>query len=280
MKAAFPLLLILLAAAPPVAPAQTRSLFPDNRAPSQSSALRNPSRRPAPPPRPDTVSLPYNLYWGDSQNRLASLFAGVGAKVASKKAVGPSEIWTVEGLIAPNLQAALFTFTQGSLVGLEFDYGQPDWNTDRYNEMMGEFRRLLEVKCEKPGEMISRQTEQPPDSSVKQSLMGYQWKRGDTLVQLFYFSAEDPVKSLAYRSISVHYHQQELIEDSGPPLPDAARSSDPNANPLFGGGTKPSPGATSAASASPSPSIEYGPPPPPTPTPKPGSRDGDPLPER
>ena len=259
--------------------AQNKSLFPNSRAPAQSSALRSQPRRP-PPPRPDTVALPFNLYWGDTQNRLASLFAGIGAKVTNKKAQGQAEVWTVEGLIAPNLQASQFTFAQGSLVALEFDYGQPDWNTDRYNEVMGQFRRLLEVKCEKPGEIVSRQTDQPVDASVKQSLMGYEWKRGDTLVQLFYFSAEDTAKSLAYRSISVHYHMQEIVPLDAGPLPEIDRNTDPNANPLFGGNTKAAPGASPAASASLASSPQYGPPPPPTPTPKPNSRDSDPLPER
>lgn len=276
---AAPLLLELAILAPSGSVAQTRSLFPNAKAPSQSQALRNPTRRSPPPPRPDTVSLPYNLVWGDSQNRLASLFAGVGAKITSKKPVGQTEVWIVEGLIAPNLQGSLFTFAQGALIGLEFDYGQADWNTDRYNEMMGQFRRLLEVKCEKPGEVISRQTDQPADSTVKQSLMGYQWKRGDTLVQLFYFAAEDTAKSLTYRSISVHYHQQELVYDSGP-LPEVSRNADPNANPLFGGAKTTAAAATPAATASPAPSPVYGPPPPPTPTPKPGARDSDALPER
>ena len=39
--------------------------------------------------------------------------------------------------------------------------------------------------------------------------MGYQWSRGDTMLQLFYFSAEEPGKALTYRTISVHYHYQD-----------------------------------------------------------------------
>lgn len=268
-----PLLLLVSALVRPgVSLAQSKSLFPNSQVPAQSEALRRPARRPPPPPRPDTVALPYNLVWGDTQNRLASLFAGVGAKVLNKKAQGPSEVWTVQGLIAPNLQSSLFTFGQGNLVALEFDYGQPDWTVEKYNDFMGQFRRLLEAKCEKPGEMISRDTAQPAGGTVKQSLMGYQWKRGDTMVQLFYFSAEDSAKGLVFRSISVHYLYQEIVPENVP-LPEAGANADPNASVLFGGAKKPS-GPT------PAPSPEYGPPPPPTPSPKPGNRDSDPLPER
>ena len=82
------------------APAQNNSLFPKgnpNRTLPQATPLprgatRSDSpassaarRRPAPPPRPDTVALPYNLVWFDNQSRLASLFAGVGAKITDKK---------------------------------------------------------------------------------------------------------------------------------------------------------------------------------------------------
>ena len=226
----------------PAAQAQTNRLFP-SKAPAQSEALRNAPHRTPPPPRPDTVSLPYHLLWGDTQNRLAALFAGVGAKIASKKTEANNETWAVQGLIAPNLQGSLFTFQDGQLAALEFDYGQADWDLAKYDDMMGQFRRLLEAKCEKPGEMISRDSDQTAPNGVKQSLMGYQWSRGDTLVQLFYFSAEDPAKSLAFRSISVHYHYQ----DPNPPaaseeaeLPVNANA-DPNASPLFGGRAKPEP---------------------------------------
>ena len=271
-----PLLLVSAWALPIACFGQGKSLFPTGQVPAQSEALRRPARRPPPPPRPDTVSLPYNLVWGDSQNRLASLFAGVGAKVTNKKAQGPTEVWTIEGLIAPNLQSSLFTFAQGNLVALEFDYGQSDWSVDRYNDVMGQFRRLLDAKCEKPGEIISREADQPADGTVKQSLMGYQWKRGDTLVQLFYYSAEDRAKSLVFRSISVHYLYQEPVPDVSP-LPDAGGNADPDASVLFGGKK---PGIVIAPAPTPMASPEYGPPPPPTPTPKPGSRDSDPLPER
>ena len=222
--------------------AQTNRLFP-SRGQRQPEITNAPPRRAPPPPRPDTVALPYNLIWGDTQNRLASLFAGVGAKITNKKDEDNLEVWTVQGLIAPNLQTSEFTFRDKQLAALEFDYGQPDWDLTKYNDVMGQFRRLLDAKCEKPGEMISRESDQTTAAGVKQSLMGYQWSRGDTLVQLFYFSAEDPVKSLAFRSISVHYHYQ----DPNPsPPPDTAElptnpNTDPNASPLFGGRATPEP---------------------------------------
>ena len=213
----------LCAAPTPAARAQGNSLFPKGnpnrtlpnatplpRSPARSdSSASSARRRPAPPPRPDTVALPYNLVWFDNQNKLASLFAGVSAKVTEKKTEGPNEVWAVKELIAPNLRTSFFTFQQGLLIGLEFDYGQDAWDTEKYNEVMGQFRRLLETKCEAPGEIISRKTDQAPGSTIKETLMGYQWARGDTNVQLFYYSAEDTAKALNFRSISVHYHYRD-----------------------------------------------------------------------
>ena len=249
--------------------AQTNRLFP-SRSQSQSVLSNSPPRRAPPPPRPDTVGLPYNLVWGDTQNRLASLFAGVGAKITNRKEEDNLETWTVQGLIAPNLQSSQFTFRDKQLAALEFDYGQPDWDLPKYNDVMGQFRRLLDAKCEKPGEMISRESDQTTPQGVKQSLMGYQWSRGDTLVQLFYFSAEDPAKSLTFRSISVHYHYQ---DPNPPPPPDdlelpANANADPNVSPLFGGRAKP---PSVAAASTPAPTSAPAPSPSPTETPTAGS---------
>jgi hypothetical protein len=250
---------LLFAASASRCAAQQRSLFPNKPgadAPPSSEALRNPRKRGTPQPRPDTVPLPFNLVWGDTQQRLSSLFSGVGAQITNKKANGQLETWTVQGLIAPNLQSSLFTFAQGSLIGLEFDYGQSSWDLSKYNDVMGQFRKLLDGVCEKPGEIISRQTDQPSeDPALKQSLMGYQWQRGDTLVQLFYFSAEDTAKSLSYRTISVHYHYQD---------PYAIQASDAPA-----GSVNPAPGANPAGSSSLFPHASA-----------PLTPDADPLPER
>ena len=209
-----------------------------------SEARRNP-RRTLPGRRPDTVPMPFNLVWGDTTGRLSSLFAGVGAKITNKKTDGQKEIWTVEGLIAPNLQTSLFTFQNGQLAALEFDYSQPSWTIDQYNEQMGQFRRLLESKCEAPGELISRGPTEPPapEATLKETLTGYQWKHGDTIVQLFYFSAEDSAKNETFRSISVHYHFAD--PDASAPPPD-----DPNATAASGAPPDPNTAAPAVGAAS------------------------------
>jgi hypothetical protein len=219
----------LLACLPGVLPVRAQGLFPGWSGSDGASALRHP-RRTSSPPRPDTVPLPYNLVWGDNQQRLSSLFAGVGAQVTNKKTNGQLETWTVQGLIAPNLQASIFTFAQGMLAGVEFDYGQPDWTGAKYDEMMGKYEELLESKCVKPGEPIPPPpATSPPNPNFKQSLTGFRWSRGDTLVELIYFSVEDLAKSLTYRTISIHYYYQD------PYAPPPGASPSPSPSPGSGG---------------------------------------------
>lgn len=44
---------------------------------------------------------------------------------------------------------------------------------------------------------------------VQQTLTGYEWRQGDTVVQLFYFSAEEKDKGLSFRTISANYQYKE-----------------------------------------------------------------------
>ena len=256
--------------------------FPTTRRPRNPRryVIHRADRRP--PPRPDTIALPYNLYWGDSQNRLASLFAGVGAKVINKKPDGPAEVWTVDGLIAPNLQTSLFTFTQGNLVALEFDYGQADWTPAHYGEVMDQFRKLLEAKCEKPGEVIDRPAVQGTRQHRSANAHGLpmEARRYARAVVLFLGGRHRQVPRLPV-------HQRALPlpgnRTAGPRTAARRRTCQrrPQRQPAFWrrreGGPRCQP---PAAAVSPSPSLVYGPPPPPTPTPKPGTREADPLPER
>jgi hypothetical protein len=108
---------------------------------------------------------------------------------------------------------------------------------------MGQFRRLLESKCEAPGELISRGAAdgQPADNPVKETLTGYQWKHGDTIVQLFYFAAEDTTKNQSFRSISVHYHYTD---------PYAVADATPEPTPSSGAGDVAAPAVGAAAAAS------------------------------
>ena len=65
---------------------------------------------------------------------------------------------------------------------------------------MGEIRRYFDAKFG-TGKLVSRSRD--TDTDVIQTLVGYQWMVGNTMLELFYFSAQrDP---LIFRTITVDY---------------------------------------------------------------------------
>lgn len=188
-----------------------------------------------------SVRLPFNLNWADSRDRLARLLGGTGASVKERRVAGSREIWTVEGLLRlpPKPEKVLLTFLEDALVGIEMQFGQADWESEKYNEAMGTLRRQVERDLNGPGDLIKRESEPvpgPDGSPIQQTLTGYEWKRNETLVELFYFAAEDAEKKQSFRTISVHYRYVP------PPMDDPAQvglpgagALPPNASPLFPG---------------------------------------------
>ena len=198
-----------------------------------------------------SVRLPFNLNWADSRDRLARLLGGTGAAVKERRVAGNREIWTVEGLLRapPKPEKVLLTFLDDALVAIELQFGQADWETEKFNETMGTLRRQIERDLNGPGDLVKRESEpvpSPDGSQVQQTLTGYEWKRNETQVELFYFAAEDVGKKESFRTISVHYRYTQPPTDdpaaqTGLPGTGAGSS---NASPLFPGNsnaTKPEP---------------------------------------
>ncbi len=69
-----------------------------------------------------------------------------------------------------------------------------------YNQRMGEIRRYFDAKFG-TGKLVSRSRDS--DTEVIQTLVGYQWMVGATMLELFYFSAQHD--DLVFRTISVDY---------------------------------------------------------------------------
>jgi hypothetical protein len=65
---------------------------------------------------------------------------------------------------------------------------------------MGEIRKYFDEKYG-TGKLVSRSRD--TDTDVIQTLVGYQWMVGATMLELFYFSAQHD--TLVYRTISVDY---------------------------------------------------------------------------
>jgi len=148
----------------------------------------------------DELVPPFGFRWNDSMARVEAVLHGAKAKLVSREKKENREVWTVEGLIHPGLKRTVFTFKERALVAVELQYEYPDWSIERYNQRMGEIRKYFDEKYG-TGKLVSRSRDH--DTEVIQTLVGYQWMVGATMLELFYFSAQHD--NLVYRTISVDY---------------------------------------------------------------------------
>ena len=148
----------------------------------------------------DELVPPFGFRWNDSMARVEAVLHGAKAKLVSREKKENREIWTVEGLIHPGLKRTVFTFKERALVAVELQYEYADWSIERYNQRMGEIRKYFDEKYG-TGKLVSRSRDN--DTDVIQTLVGYQWMVGTTMLELFYFSAQHD--NLVYRTISVDY---------------------------------------------------------------------------
>ena len=148
----------------------------------------------------DELLPPFGFRWNDSMARVEAVLRGAKAQIVSREKKEGREVWTVEGLVHPGLKRTLFTFKEGSLFGVELQYEYPDWTIERYNQRMGEIRKYFDEKYG-TGKLVSRSHD--TDTDVIQTLVGYQWMVGATMLELFYFSAQHD--ALVFRTITVDY---------------------------------------------------------------------------
>ena len=151
-------------------------------------------------PAADDIPPPFGFKWNDDTRKIETTLNGAKAKIVSRDKKEKKDVWTVEGLVQPGLARTLFIFRDGLLVEVELQYEYPDWTIERFNERMGEIRRYFDAKFG-TGKLVSRSRD--TDSDVIQTLVGYQWIVGGTMLELFYFSAQRDKD--VFRSISVTY---------------------------------------------------------------------------
>jgi hypothetical protein len=148
----------------------------------------------------DDIPPPFGFHWNDSMTKVEQVLLGAKAKIVTREKKEKRNVWTVEGLVQPGLKRTLFGFKEGFLVDVELQYEYPDWSIERYNDRMGEIRRYFDAKFG-TGKLVSRSRD--TDSDVIQTLVGYQWIVGGTMLELFYFSAQRDL--MIFRSITVTY---------------------------------------------------------------------------
>ena len=148
----------------------------------------------------EDIPPPFGFKWNDDARKIETTLNGAKAKIVSRDKKEKKEVWTVEGLVQPGLRRTLFIFRDSLLVEVELQYEYPDWTIERYNDRMGEIRRYFDAKFG-TGKLVSRSRDL--DSDVIQTLVGYQWIVGGTMLELFYFSAQRDQN--VFRSITVSY---------------------------------------------------------------------------
>ena len=148
----------------------------------------------------DELLPPFGFRWNDPMTRVEAVLKGAKAQIVSREKKESREVWTVEGLVHPGLKRTLFTFKGGSLFGVELQYEYPDRTIEWYNTRMGDIRKYFDEKYG-TGKLVSRSRD--TDTEVIQTLVGYQWVVGATMLELFYFSAQHD--TLVFRTITVDY---------------------------------------------------------------------------
>ncbi len=148
----------------------------------------------------DDIPPPFGFRWNDSAARVEQILIVAKAKIVTREKKDKHDVWTVEGLVQPGLKRTLFEFKEGFLVEVELQYEYDQWTIEHYNNRMGDIRRYFDGKFG-TGKLVSRTRD--TDSDVVQTLVGYQWIVGGTMLELFYFSAQR--EALVYRTITVKY---------------------------------------------------------------------------
>ena len=152
------------------------------------------------PAHAEDIPPPFGFRWNDPAGKVEQVLVAAKAKIVTREPKEKREVWTVEGLVQPGLKRTLFKFKEGFLIEVELHYEYDKWTIENYNARMGEIRRYFDGKFG-TGKLVSRTRD--TDSDVIQTLVGYQWIVGGTMLELFYFSAQRD--ALVYRTITVTY---------------------------------------------------------------------------
>ncbi|MBV9274224.1 MAG: hypothetical protein JO333_10050 [Verrucomicrobia bacterium] len=150
---------------------------------------------------PDQISPPFGFHWGESQKQIETVVTKAQAHIVDREQVNGRDAWTVEGLIQPDLKRTIIYFgTEKTLVEVELQYEQPNWDLVAYEEFLNSARQKLEAKYGPPT-VLAR--DKKPQGDVMETVVGYQWQQTGSSIQLFFYSAERNTD--VYRSVSLHY---------------------------------------------------------------------------
>jgi hypothetical protein len=148
----------------------------------------------------EDIKVPFGFHWGESSERLEKMLQQSKARVVSKSLQDGRTVIEATGIPQPLLLRSFFFFENDSLVEIELHYGDPTWPGSRYTEYFDQSRRHIDRRYG-PGRLIARTRSN--ERGTAHSLIGYQWARPSTTLQIFLFTAERGSEHI--RVLSLHY---------------------------------------------------------------------------
>lgn len=156
------------------------------------------------------IKIPYSLAWGDSVDKVREMIHAVKAKEisCSEKSVG-KVVLEASGLSLgePLLKKSVFTFKDGSLIEVELQYEDPNWDAEKTVDFFDRTRRRIDERYGLGTILVNRVKEQPEGENLPKetsyTLIIYQWSQPTVSLELNYYSFEEKEKSL--RIVSLHY---------------------------------------------------------------------------
>ena len=150
---------------------------------------------------PRQINPPFGLYWAEGQKEIEKIIGRAGARIVDRSVIEGREAWTIEGLIQPALQRTILYFgSEKNLVEVELQYQQANWDLVAYEQFLESARQRLE-DLYGPATVLAK--DKKPEGDIMQTIVGYEWKKPASSIQLFFYSAERNTE--VYRSVSLHY---------------------------------------------------------------------------
>lgn len=186
------------------------------------------------PVNDQTIRPPFSLEWAEDSKRVELKIAAAKLTIKERRKIDARWALVVTGFEKPNannpkspkppaLQQVVFYFgggrlakdklpdgktsdliTDGALVEVELQYQQPEWVEADYNKCLGEKRQLIE-RTYGAGQQIVRETKELPEGKGTSTIVGYNWNRNNTAVELVYFTAETTEGNHVFHTLSLHY---------------------------------------------------------------------------
>ena len=164
-----------------------------------------------------TIKVPYGLSWGDSVEKIRDMIGAVKARETSFTQKGPGKTsLEAEGLAIgdPLLRKTVFTLRGGSLVEVELQYGNPNWDAEKTTDFFDRTRRRIDERYGAGTLLVNKVREHPSGENtpgdMTYTLIIYQWTQPMAALELSYYAAEEQSSSAgtnnpSCRVVSLHY---------------------------------------------------------------------------